>query len=187
MTHKPPSIDQLNAMAKATNDAVRQEAIERGELLPVWKDGRVVLVWPAAPGRKHAVSIGLLVRALVERGVKVSTSDIEAVAAYVPVGDVELVLTSDNLSVAEWLKVASHAGFNRPVFPGTVNYADAHSLHGSVVPSGAYLNLSGPLVLGDANQIGWNIDPAVKAWTTNSLKLAANEDPTPPAPAKVRA
>ena len=49
MTHKPPTIDELNVMAKATNDAVRQEAIKHGELLPVWKDGRVVLVWPAAP------------------------------------------------------------------------------------------------------------------------------------------
>ena len=65
MTHKPPTIDDLNATAQATNDAVRQEAIERGELLPVWKDGRVVLVWPAVPGRRREVSLALLVRELV--------------------------------------------------------------------------------------------------------------------------
>jgi hypothetical protein len=186
MTHKPPSIEQLNDMAKATNDAVRQEAVERGELLPIWKDGRMVLVWPSAPGRKNAVSIGLLVRALVERGVKVSISDIEVMAASFPAGDVELVLSSDNLYVAEWLTVPSRAGFNRHVFLGPVNYADALSLHESVLTSRAYVKLSKPLALDDAS-VEWNIDPAFKAWTTSSLKLAANEDPTPPVPAKVRA
>ncbi len=58
MTHKPPTIDELNAMAQATNDAVRQEAIERGELLPVWKDGRVVQVFPAAPERARPTASG---------------------------------------------------------------------------------------------------------------------------------
>ena len=110
MTHKPPTIETLNAMARATNEAVRQEAIERGALLPVWKDGRLVLVFPTAPERNHAVSVGLLVRALMERGVKVTNEDIECFcwlygARHIK-DDLEIALSDDGAQLDELISGA---------------------------------------------------------------------------------
>ena len=127
MTHKPPTIDDLNATAQATNDAVRQEAIERGELLPVWKDGRVVLVWPAVPGRRREVSLALLVRELVKRQVVVTNQDIEVLVAGVFAdGDVELPLAESGRAM-----VWTHSGIGNR---GNV-YNVTDRVHGKQVPA----------------------------------------------------
>jgi hypothetical protein len=175
MTHKPPTIEALNTMAKATNDAVRQEAIERGELLPVWKDGRVVLVWPAAPERSHAVSIGLLVRGLIERGVGLSNTDIEVMASF-PIGDVELVLSSDNLRVAEWLTSIPPVGM-----------VQDRLFFGIRAPDNP--GFDRPAWLDVANRAVWNLDAGTITtdWSSAKIKSVSNVPPTPPVPAKARA
>jgi hypothetical protein len=180
MTHKAPTIEALNAMAKATNDAVRQEAIERGELLPIWKDGRVVLVWPGAPGRLHAVSLGMLVRALIERGVRVSNSDIEAMAVSVPIGDVELILSSDNLQIAEWLTLGPPAGIDQ-TFRGLTSLKIGDDLFAPAFQRGVWLD--------DASRAASNLERSVivRNWATDILKPAPNDQGPPPIPTKARA
>jgi hypothetical protein len=147
MTHKAPTIEALNAMAKATNDAVRQEAIERGELLPIWKDGRVVLVWPVASERDHALSVGLLVRALMERGVKVTYEDVQCFCWLFGVrqvkADLEIALSDDGTQLDE---LTSGARFvEQPHLPPNlpVQHVPAWMLKSRNAEDGSYV-LRGP-------------------------------------------
>ena len=51
MASKPLDLEALTLIAKSATDSVRADSARKGELLPIWLDGRVVIVAPVADRR----------------------------------------------------------------------------------------------------------------------------------------